>query len=658
MRTASLRLRALATGTLAVLIAGLGAITAPSPAHAAPTTITDPVSGASITLSSSVIAPGQRVEISGTGFVATQGSTGETLVAVRPYDYDAGPAWTIGGEDAYLPASSTVPPGSEAKHWFITDHTANGSFRGWIQAPANLTATGPLGGGNHWLRILSGAFFTTTGDRLTDPITFKVPFTVAGQQSTAQLSTGLTSPTNVFQAGNHFRPGAQVTLTGTGFSASTAASVTLDGSTLSSTISTDAAGALPTSARVTLPGQLATGQHTLKVSTGAVSASATITVTPPPTASVLTMTVRPGGTIAYDLTGYIGVSGKPQKVAAVVAEQVLECIQTDAAGKAGGVLKLPAGVTDPLLIRFNVGLSCVLPPAGVINDQPISSVPQTLTVRADAPEIAAVGNPAPGAQFTLTGSGFSAGGSVRISVGGSTAGQLTADAAGRISGPVTAPNGTGSLRVLATQGSTVAATSVTLGSKRAAALTLSAPSKLSYGAARSTTVRLSVGGSAASGSVLVQQGSWSTTVAVAASGTSVALPRDAAVGSHTVTASFAGDDRTSSATASRSFRVQKASASASIKLSSSKVKKSKRAKATITVSIAGAPASLSATGSVKLYDGKKKIAGYTLKASHHGVLKVTLPKITKKGTHKLKIVYGGNGNVSGKTSKTVSLKVS
>lgn len=211
--------------------------------------------------------------------------------------------------------------------------------------------------------------------------------------------------------------------------------------------------------------------------------------------------------------------------------------------------------------------------------------------------------------------------------------------------------------MLATQGDAVAATSVTLSSKRPAALTLSAPTQLTYGAARTTTVRLSVDGAAAAGNVVLRQGSWSKTVAVKASGTSVALPRDAGVGSHTVRADFAGDDRTAEATGSRTFEVRKASSSASIKLAGSKVKKSKRAKATIRASISGAPGSLYATGTVRVYDGSKRIASHTLKSSHKGALKVTLPKITKKGTHKLKVVYAGNADVSGKTSKTVSLKV-
>ena len=573
------------------------------------------------------------------------------LVAVRPYDYDAGPAWTIGGEDAYFPGNPTVPPASEAKYWFITDHTDGGSFHGWIQAPANLTKPGPIGTGDHWLRILSGAFFTTTGDRLTDPITFNVPLRMVDR-----LTTGLTSPTNLFQPGSHFRPGAQVTHAGRGFTPGATVEVTLDGAGLASSITTDGDGRPPASARVALPGSLAPGAHTLAVSTGPVTEEVPITATRPITAAVPTTVVRPGGTIAYDLDGYLGVTGAPQKIAVVVSEQVLACIEAGPDGSASGVVELPASISESVLVRFNVGLSCVLPPAGVINDQPISSSPHTLTVSPDAPAIAVVGSPSAGGAMTVTGSGFAPGSAVEVTTSGGGGGELTADSTGGISGPVTAP-AAGSHRVLATQGATVAAAVVEVSSKRPAALTLTAPTKLTYGAARSTTVRLSIDGTPAAGTVVVSQGSWSKTVSVAAAGTSVALPRDAGAGPQTVRADFAGNDLVAAATATQDFVVTKASSATSIKPAKSKVKRTKRARATLKASISGAPGSLYATGVVVVYDGSKRIASYTLKAGNKGALKVTLPKIKKKGKHKLKVVYEGNENVTGKTSKKVTLKV-
>lgn len=167
--------------------------------------------------------------------------------------------------------------------------------------------------------------------------------------------------------------------------------MTLDGAGLASSITTDGDGRLPASARVALPGSLAPGAHTLAVSTGPVTEEVPITATRPITAAVPTTVVRPGGTIAYDLDGYLGVTGAPQKIAVVVSEQVLACIEAGPDGSASGVVELPASISESVLVRFNVGLSCVLPPAGVINDQPISVSPHTLTVSPDAPAIAVVG---------------------------------------------------------------------------------------------------------------------------------------------------------------------------------------------------------------------------------------------------------------------------
>lgn len=255
---------------------------------------------------------------------------------------------------------------------------------------------------------------------------------------------------------------------------------------------------------------------------------------------------------------------------------VLACIQAGSTGAATGTAKLPAGRTGTVVVGFNVGLSCVLPPAGVINDQPISRITRSVTVDPQAP-------------------------------------------------------------------------------LRPSALTVTAPKSVRYGAPRTTTVTLRVDGVPAAGRVKVSQGKWTKTVSVSTKGTKVALPIGASVGSQKVTARFAADQN-AAATASRTFKVTKVSSSVSLKLSASSIKRTKRASATMKVGISGA-AKLAATGKIRIYDGKKWLGTYTLKASHRGTLKATLPKFTKKGTHTLKAVYAGNANVSGKTSKTVKLKI-
>ena len=632
----------------ALLAAGLVATAVP--AHAGPVTVTDPASGASVTLSTTEISAGERIEITGTGFTAKTGSHGDPLVAVRPYDQDFGPAWTVGGQDAYDPSGTNPTAASEAKYWFVTHHDQGGSFKGWIQAPNSLTSAGPLGNGDHWLRFLSGAFFTTTGDRLTDPITFQVPLTVA-----EQITTGLTSPTSVFQRGTTFRPSAQVTLRGRGFTPSTAVTVTLDNVALPSSITSEADGTLPSNARVTLPSNVAIGAHTLRITTGAVTRSVQISVTKTESATVLTERVRPGGTLAFDLAGYLGVGGKPQKIAVVINEQVLSCVEAGSDGSASGTVTLPSSLSGSVVVGFNVGLSCIMPPTGVINDQPISRIAPTITVSDSAPTLTA-GSGSAGGKLALSGSGFAAGSTVAITAGSAKVGSLTANSTGTIDGSVPAPAKAGTYRVLADDGQLRAATTVTLASKPTAALTLSAPTPLTYGAARTTTVGLKIDGTARAGTVTLSQGSWSKTFSVPAGGLKVALPRDAGVGRHTVTAVVEASDSSTGAETSRTFTVVKAASSAGLKVSPSKVKKSKRATATIKVAVTGAP-QVNATGKITIYDGSKKLTSATLNAGHRGTLKVTLPKISKKGTHKLKASYAGNANISAKTSGTVKLKV-
>lgn len=246
---------------------------------------------------------------------------------------------------------------------------------------------------------------------------------------------------------------AQVTLRGDGFTPDADLAVTLDGAGIDSTITVGSDGSLPGSARITLPSGTSIGTHTLRLATGSIAATVALRVTAAPTATILTPSVRPGEAIAYDLTGYIGVGGAPQKVAVVVNEKVLTCVQAGGDGVASGLTALPADLTGTVVVGFNVGLSCVLPPAGVINDQPISRLAPSVTVSDSAPVLSAV---AISGKLVVTGAGFTAGKSVRVRVGDTDAGTLTADAEGRISGQLTAPTASAGQRVLADDGTRTA----------------------------------------------------------------------------------------------------------------------------------------------------------------------------------------------------------
>src|SRR5690606_5392129 len=71
-----------------------------------------------------------------------------------------------------------------------------------------------------------------------------------------------------------------------------------------------------------------------------------------------------------------------------------------------------------------------------------------------------------------------------------------------------------------------------------------------------------------------------------------------------------------------------------------RVKKSKRVRIRVKVT---APY-VRPTGVIRVYDGKKRIAVKKLKAKNRGSLRITLPKL-KKGKHRIRVVYSGNGKV-------------
>ncbi|GAA3534614.1 hypothetical protein AFL01nite_06630 [Aeromicrobium flavum] len=81
----------------------------------------------------------------------------------------------------------------------------------------------------------------------------------------------------------------------------------------------------------------------------------------------------------------------------------------------------------------------------------------------------------------------------------------------------------------------------------------------------------------------------------------------------------------------------------------SKVKKSKKTRITVKVK---APY-VRATGTIRVYDGKKRIASKKLTSKNKGKVKITLRKL-KKGKHRIRVIYSGSGKVtSAQRSKVV-----
>ena len=426
-------------------------------ASATPGTFVDPGgSGASVTIDDTVVVAGQRLGISGTGFVSSTPAPGFPLIAIKPYDIDV-VGFVAGGTDAY-------PRTDDALIWFVAQQ-AGGGWSGYIDIPPNLPLEGYAVGadrGLHWLRILSGAF--STNEAVTTPISYKVPFSVV-----ARLTLGLTNPAGAFQPGTTFRPGSspggpvpvQVTAQGRDFDPSEAVTVKLDGATLATSITTDAAGDFPASARVPIPVATLPGPHTLEFSTSTITASSPITITAPPTATLDTPAVRPGNRFAFRFGGFIGVGGSGQKVAVVVNEVVLACLQADVTGSASGTAVLPASTavgTTP--VGFAAGTSCG-GPASPVNDLPGSRVAPPLTVSATAPSASADASAVVGSAIGVSGEGFDAGAAVSVKLDGvALASSLTVGADGRFAGQLSVPASTslGERTLLFTAGSTSAVT--------------------------------------------------------------------------------------------------------------------------------------------------------------------------------------------------------
>ena len=132
------------------------------------------------------------------------------------------------------------------------------------------------------------------------------------------------------------------------------------------------------------------------------------------------------------------------------------------------------------------------------------------------------------------------------------------------------------------------------------------------------------------------------------SGAATATLNGVAVGSHTYTAVFTPAEGTKFESSEADDTVMvKTSATVSESFPAS-VAKGAKAKGTVTVAASGA----TATGTVSIMLGSKTLKSATLKGG-----KATFTLKLKKGTNKLKAVYGGNADVAGaSTSFTIKQK--
>lgn len=187
-----------------------------------------------------------------------------------------------------------------------------------------------------------------------------------------------------------------------------------------------------------------------------------------------------------------------------------------------------------------------------------------------------------------------------------------------------------------------------------ASAAVSAPSAVRYAGTAKVTVKRATGKPVPTGRVTVKHGTRTVGTATLTNGTArVRLSTKLPVGpKRTLTFTYGGDTAYAAVTVKKNVKVAKAAAKMTVKLSKKKITAKTKARVTVRVSASGTTPS----GKVKVSatKGKKTVSRtVTLKK---GKATATLPRLAK-GTWKVKATYVGSSRVSGKTARTVSLKV-
>ncbi len=168
-----------------------------------------------------------------------------------------------------------------------------------------------------------------------------------------------------------------------------------------------------------------------------------------------------------------------------------------------------------------------------------------------------------------------------------------------------------------------------------------------YGTSASATVSVT-SDPAATGTVSVTVAGRTVKAALKAGRATVALPKDVPVGTHLVTATYAGSGTVARSTATATLKVAKAAPSVSAKLSRSSVKAGARAK--LRVRIGGV---VPATSTVLVYDGSRVVKTVTVR---RGTSVVTLPKLSP-GKHRIRAYVVAGDEYKAAWSRTAVLKV-
>lgn len=172
---------------------------------------------------------------------------------------------------------------------------------------------------------------------------------------------------------------------------------------------------------------------------------------------------------------------------------------------------------------------------------------------------------------------------------------------------------------------------------------------IAYGTATKATVTVS-SDPTASGSISVKVDGKTVTGTLSGGSASVNLPKTIAVGTHLVTASFAGTSKVAASSATTTLRVTKGSPKLSVSLSKKKITTKQRAKVSVAIRFTGA----ATPTTVLVYDGSKIITSATV--SRSGKRTISLPKL-KKGTHRISVKVVPGSTYGSVTSSKKTLKV-
>ncbi len=190
---------------------------------------------------------------------------------------------------------------------------------------------------------------------------------------------------------------------------------------------------------------------------------------------------------------------------------------------------------------------------------------------------------------------------------------------------------------LAWSGPATSVTGLTLGS-----------TATTYG--RSTTATVTVAADpAATGGVEVEVAGRTVSGTLTGGTATVTLPAALPVGTHLVTARYAGTAKVAPSAATATLKVAKAAPSVTVKLPKKKVKPGKRAK--VKVAVGGV---VPTGGTVLVYDGGKVVA--TAKLTAAGKVTVKLPKLSR-GKHKLRVYVVAGEGYQAAWSRKVTLTV-